>query len=67
MRNTDRYLKDDGVALLALKVRSISSSDSPEEVLEDVRAKLEEELEVVEVIDLEPYETEHFFIKMRKN
>ncbi len=66
LRNIDRYLRDDGVALLALKVRSISSSDSPEEVLEDVRAKLEEELEVVEVIDLEPYETEHFFIKMRK-
>jgi fibrillarin-like pre-rRNA processing protein len=65
-RNAEKYLKEGGIGLLALKVRSISSSDTPEEVLEEVKAKLEETFEIIEVDDLEPYEKEHFLIKMRK-
>jgi fibrillarin-like pre-rRNA processing protein len=64
IKNSEKYLKEDGLGLIAIKAQSVSSSRDPEEVFEEVRDKLEEEFEVLEETRLEPYETDHLFLKM---
>ncbi|MFB6241412.1 MAG: fibrillarin-like rRNA/tRNA 2'-O-methyltransferase [Candidatus Nanosalina sp.] len=65
LKNADRYLKDDGLGLIAIKAQSISSSRDPEEIFEEVKDKLEEKFDFLEETRLEPYETDHLFLKMR--
>ncbi len=62
-KNCEKYLKEDGVALIAVKARSISSGDA-EEIFGEVREKLEKSFEIVEETRLEPYEKEHLFLKL---
>lgn len=66
MRNAERFLKDGGKALIAVKAQSISSSRNPEEIFEEVREKLEEMFEIIDATRLEPYEKDHLFLKMIK-
>jgi fibrillarin-like pre-rRNA processing protein len=65
LKNVEHYLKDDGVALIAVKAKSISDSRDPEEIYSEVKDKLTEELEIVSETTLEPYETDHLFLKMK--
>lgn len=64
IRNAEKYLKDDGVALLAVKAQSISSSRDPQKIFKEVKEKLAEKFEVTEETLLEPYEVDHLFLKM---
>lgn len=64
LKNSREFLKEDGVGLLAVKAHSISSSRPAEEVFEEVREKLRDEMEIVEEVNLEPYETDHLFLKL---
>lgn len=64
LKNCRRFLKDDGFGLLAVKAQSISSSRPAEEVFEEVKEKLQDEMEIVEEVNLEPYETDHLFLKL---
>ncbi len=66
LKNSRAYLKMEGYGFLSLKVRSISSSDSVEKVVREEKKKLENELEILEIIDLEPFEKEHAMIVCRK-
>lgn len=65
LKNVEKYMKDDGTALIAVKARSISDSRNPEEIYSEVKDKLTEKLEIVEETTLDPYETDHLFLKMR--
>ena len=65
IRNAEKFLREDGTALMAVKAQSISSSRDPEEVFDEVREKLGEKFEFVEETLLEPYEVDHLFIKMK--
>lgn len=65
LKNCRKFLKDDGTGLLAVKAQSISSSRPAEEVFEEVKEKLEDKMEIVEETELEPYETDHLFLKLR--
>ena len=62
MRNCHAYLKAGGFAYLSLKVRSISSTDPVAVVVEEEAKKLEKEFEILEIINLEPYEKDHAMI-----
>lgn len=66
LKNVNKFLKEDGVALLAIKARSISSSREPEEIFREVKDKIQQDLEIEAETKLDPYETEHLFIKCRK-
>ena len=66
LKNTEKFLKDGGIGLLAIKARSISSSREPREIYNEVRDKITKELEIVDETTLEPYETEHLFLKCKK-
>lgn len=63
-KNAKSFLKKDGVALLAVKAHSISTSKDEEEVFEEVKDKLSEVFDIVEEQRLEPYEKNHLFLKM---
>ena len=65
LRNAEKYLKEDGVALIAVKAQSISSSRPPENIFDEVREKLSEKFKIVEDTLLDPYETDHLFLKMK--
>lgn len=65
LKNCREFLKDGGVALIAVKARSISSTDDLDSIFSDVRKKLKQELEIVEETRLEPFEKEHLFLKLR--
>ena len=65
IRNAEKYLEQNGTALIAVKAQSISSSRDPENVFEEVKEKLSEKFEFLEETLLEPYETDHLFLKMK--
>jgi fibrillarin-like pre-rRNA processing protein len=64
LRNARKFGIDN--ALIAVKAQSISSSRDPEDVFGEVREKLTQEFEVVEEATLEPYETDHLFLRLRR-
>ncbi|MEO2240596.1 MAG: fibrillarin-like rRNA/tRNA 2'-O-methyltransferase, partial [Euryarchaeota archaeon] len=58
--NAEAFLKPGGVIIVAVKARSIDVTKEPEEVFREEERKLEERgFEILEVIDLEPYERDH--------
>lgn len=65
VKNAKEFLKQDGLALIAVKAQSISSSRDPEEIFGEVKEKLDEEFEILEDKRLEPYEKDHLFLKMQ--
>jgi fibrillarin-like pre-rRNA processing protein len=60
-----KFLKKNCFAGLSLKTKSISQDDS-KKTLEIEKKKLEEEFIIEQVVSLEPFEKEHFFILVRK-
>ncbi|MFT4893116.1 MAG: fibrillarin-like pre-rRNA processing protein [Candidatus Nanohaloarchaea archaeon] len=66
IRNCEKYLKDDGVGLLAVKAKSISTSEDPEKIFKEVKEKLGEKFRIESEITLEPYEKDHLFLKLKK-
>ncbi len=66
LKNARAYLKREGHGYLSVKVRSISASESVENVVEGEVAKLRNEFEILQVIDLEPFEKEHAMVVCRK-
>ncbi|MFQ3275423.1 MAG: fibrillarin-like pre-rRNA processing protein [Candidatus Nanohaloarchaea archaeon] len=66
IRNCEKYLKEDGIGLLAVKAKSISTSEEPGKIFSEVKQKLEKEFEVLEETTLEPYEKDHLFLKLKK-
>lgn len=64
IKNAEKYLKQDGKALLAVKAQSISTSRPTEEIYEEVKDKLSQKFEIIEEDSLEPHETDHLFLKM---
>lgn len=66
IKNCEKYLKDDGTGLFAVKAQSISTAEEPEKVFEDVKDKLSDHFEIVAETTLEPYEKAHLFLKLKK-
>jgi fibrillarin-like pre-rRNA processing protein len=65
LKNAEKYLKQGGIGLFAVKAHSISTSRDEEEVFEEVKEKLLDSFELLDEIRLEPYEKNHLFLKMR--
>ncbi len=63
MRNARMFLKVNGWLMIAIKSRSIDVTREPEEIYESEVKKLESGgFEVVELVDLEPYEKDHAMV-----
>ncbi|MFH1106160.1 MAG: fibrillarin-like rRNA/tRNA 2'-O-methyltransferase [Candidatus Aenigmatarchaeota archaeon] len=62
IRNSKRFLKQGGFAMIAIKSRCIDVTKKPERVFEEAKKKLAEYFEIVEAVRLEPYEMDHEFV-----
>jgi len=60
IKNINRYLKPDGIAVIMVKARSIDVSLKPKEAFKLVEDKLiDNNLKISQTIDLSPYEKDH--------
>ncbi len=66
LRNAELFLKKDGIMVLIIKSRSIDSARKPKEVIDNEVNKLEGFFRVLELIDLEPYHSDHMAAVARK-
>lgn len=64
IRNAQHFLKKGGFALLAIKSRSINVVKPPKEVYKEELGKLSQHFEILEKIELDPYEKDHLFVVM---
>ncbi|MBU0536365.1 MAG: fibrillarin-like rRNA/tRNA 2'-O-methyltransferase [Nanoarchaeota archaeon] len=66
LKNIKMFLKQEGLAFLAVKSRSIDISKKPRIVFEEVRKLLEKEVEILDYRDIEPFEKDHCVFVCRK-
>ncbi|MDO9096611.1 MAG: fibrillarin-like rRNA/tRNA 2'-O-methyltransferase [Candidatus Methanoperedens sp.] len=66
IRNADLFLKKEGVTVLIIKSRSIDSVKKTKEVIDNEINKLEGVFQVLELINLEPYHSDHVAVVAQK-
>jgi fibrillarin-like pre-rRNA processing protein len=66
IENGKEFLRKGGWALLAVKSRSVDVTLRPEEIYARVLQELEPHFELVERLDLAPFEEDHAFLVLRK-
>ena len=66
LKNCRMFLKKGGYAMIAIKSQSIDVTKNPEETYRQVKDELSKELELVEEINLEPFEKGHLFLVLKK-
>ncbi len=62
IRNAELYLKKDGILVLIIKARSIDSTRDPRDVADMEARKLERIFKVIELVNLEPFHSDHFAV-----
>ncbi|WP_320415974.1 fibrillarin-like rRNA/tRNA 2'-O-methyltransferase [Candidatus Nitrosotalea sp. TS] len=60
--NCKTYLKKDGFLMLVIKTRSIDVTKDPAEITRNEAKKLKDNFEIVQEINLAPYEKDHSMI-----
>jgi len=66
IRNSERFLKPKGFAIISIKSRSIDVTKPPKEIYRQELAKLQKHFEILEKKELDPYEKDHMLVVMRK-
>ncbi len=66
LKKNSRFLKKKGYAYFVIKSQSIDISRQPKDVFKEELAKLEDTFEMVETHSLEPYDSAHLFVVLRK-
>jgi fibrillarin-like pre-rRNA processing protein len=69
LRNCERFLKEGGFGILALKARSVDMTRPPRDIFKDAYRELEQTYTVVDYRELDPYEKDHalFVVKKRNS
>jgi fibrillarin-like pre-rRNA processing protein len=60
--NCDMFLKKEGLFFLVIKTRSIDVTKAPKRIVEEEIQKLREKFEILESIDLHPYDKDHAMV-----
>ena len=66
VKNITWFLKDKGMACLAVKARSVDVSKSPQAIYAKVRQELEKHVEIVNFLELDPLQKDHGFFIIKK-
>ena len=66
IKNAERFLKNGGIAYIAIKARSIDVTRDPEEIFDEQEEILSSAFVVLERIRLEPYEKDHAMFVLQK-
>ena len=62
IENCKMYLKKDGYFFLVIKTRSIDVTKSPKKIVEEETQKLKSKFEILQTIDLHPYDKDHAIV-----
>lgn len=62
IKNCKMFLKDGGYMFLVIKTRSIDVTKAPKKIIENEIKKLKESFEIIQVIDLIPYDKDHAMV-----
>lgn len=65
IRNCEKFLKTNGFAMIAIKSQSIDVTKNPKIVYKECLDKLEKRFEILDKIELDPYEKAHLFVVMK--
>jgi len=65
IRNCEMFLKLKGFAIIAIKSQSIDVTKKPKEVYKKCLEKLEKHFDILDKIELDPYEKDHLFVVMK--
>lgn len=66
IRNSEKFLKPNGFAVIAIKARSINVVKDPKEIYKQEIAKLKRHFNILEKVRLDPYEKDHMFVVMKR-
>lgn len=67
LKNTFKFLKKGGIAMLAVKARSIDVTKKPKEIFQEVKRDLKSKLEIIDYRILHPFQRDHcFFVCKRR-
>lgn len=66
IRNCERFLKEGGYAMIAIKARSIDVTAKPRKIFEKEKEKLRKHFKILDFVILDPYERDHCMIVMKK-
>ncbi|MDE1846238.1 MAG: fibrillarin-like rRNA/tRNA 2'-O-methyltransferase [Candidatus Micrarchaeota archaeon] len=64
--SNSKLLKERGYAYVAIKSQSISSSTKPQEIFDEFLGQISAHFEILEQIDIEPFDKGHLFVVLRK-
>ncbi len=65
IRNCKKFLKPKGFAIIAIKSQSIDVTRPPREVYKECLRELENHFEILDKVELDPYEKFHLFVVMK--
>lgn len=65
VRNADAFLKSRGFAMIAIKSQSIDVTKQPKQIYKECLAELEKHFNILDKIELDPYEKMHLFVVAR--
>lgn len=60
--NCKMYLKGDGYLFLVIKTRSIDVTKAPTKIIQNEKKKLQTDFEIVQTIDLTPFDKDHALV-----
>ena len=60
--NCKLFLKNSGHLFLVIKTRSIDVTQSPKKIIENEVKKLEKNFDILQIIDLQPYDKDHAMV-----
>lgn len=66
VRNCEKFLRDGGYAMIAIKSQSIDVTKPPKKVYAEAIEELGKYFEVVDSVELDPFERHHLFVVLRK-
>ena len=66
IRNSQKFLQSNGWVMLAIKSQSIDVIKPPKQVYKECLQKLENYFEVLDKVELDPYEKSHMYVVMRE-
>ncbi|MEM5852866.1 MAG: fibrillarin-like rRNA/tRNA 2'-O-methyltransferase [Candidatus Aenigmatarchaeota archaeon] len=61
LRNSEKFLKPRGHGMIAVKARSIDVLKKPGEIYKEARKKFEEKFEILDFVELDPFDKDHGF------
>jgi fibrillarin-like pre-rRNA processing protein len=66
IKNSEKFLKPNGYAAIAIKSQSISSVEDPKVIYQRCLEELEKHFNILDKVELDPYEKYHLFVVLQK-